>query len=235
MNVAATHDSPGLSTSLYNKTMDKYNANHRTIQIIRSISRMNLPGGSRYFFLYIQFTFIGAPHIWNGDEVGMWGADDPDCRKPVVWSDITYEDEKADYDPTKIRPVDKVEPDTALLAIYKSLTRMRRDNPVLTYGDLNFTVADDHKMILAYTRTLGKEEIVALFNRSGKEESLFVPVGERGTFTDILSPGHESYTSVDKGLELNRTLISNGAEEKLNYFLITLIVCVLSGVLTLTR
>jgi hypothetical protein len=57
-------------------------------------------------------------------------------------------------------------------------------------------------MILAYTRTLGKEEIVALFNRSEKEESLFVPVGERGTFTDILSPGHESYTSVDEGLEI---------------------------------
>jgi glycosidase len=79
---------------------------------------------------------------------------------------------------------------------------MRRDNPVLSYGDLNFIVADDQKMILAYTRTIGKEEIVALFNRSGKEESLFVPVQNRGTFTDILSSGHESYKSVDEGLEI---------------------------------
>ena len=42
-----------------------------------------------------QFTYIGAPHIWNGDEVGMWGADDPDERKPMVWSDLRYEDEVA--------------------------------------------------------------------------------------------------------------------------------------------
>ena len=41
-----------------------------------------------------QFTYVGAPHIWNGDEVGMWGADDPDDRKPLVWSDLTYEVEK---------------------------------------------------------------------------------------------------------------------------------------------
>ena len=40
-----------------------------------------------------QFTYVGAPHIWNGDEVGMWGADDPDERKPMVWSDLRYEDE----------------------------------------------------------------------------------------------------------------------------------------------
>jgi Glycosidases len=202
MNVAATHDSPRLSTSLYNKTRDKYNAKPSDNPDYKINKPDELTRREQILLLIHQFTFIGAPHIWNGDEVGMWGADDPDCRKPVVWSDITYENEKADYDPTKIRPVDKVEPDTALLAIYKSLTRMRRENPVLTYGDLNFTVADDHKMILAYTRTLGKEEIVALFNRSGREESLFVPVGERGTFTDILSPGHESYTSVDEGLEI---------------------------------
>lgn len=202
MNVAATHDSPRLSTSLYNKTMDKYNAKPSDNPDYKINKPDELTRREQILLLVHQFTFIGAPHIWNGDEVGMWGADDPDCRKPVVWNDITYEDEKAAYDPSKTRPVDKVSPDTALLTIYKRLTRMRRDNPVLSYGELNFTVADDQKMILAYTRTLGKEEIVALFNRSGKEESLFVPVQNKGTFTEILSPGHESFKSVDEGLEI---------------------------------
>ena len=202
MNVAATHDTPRLSTSLYNKTMDKYNAKPSENPDYKINKPDELTRREQILLLVGQFTFIGAPHIWNGDEVGMWGADDPDCRKPVVWSDITYEDEKAAYDPSKTRPADKVSPDTALLTIYKGLTRMRRDNPVLSYGELNFIVADDQKMILAYTRTLGKEEIVALFNRSGKEESLFVPVQNSGTFTDLLSPGHELYKSVDKGLEI---------------------------------
>ena len=94
-----------------------------------------------------QFTFIGAPQIWNGEEVGMWGADEPDCRKPLVWDDIIYEDEKTNYDPSKNRPAVIVRPDTVLLGFYKSLCRMRKDNPVLGYGDLSFMIADDEKML----------------------------------------------------------------------------------------
>jgi len=30
-----------------------------------------------------QFTFVGSPMIYYGDEVGMWGADDPNNRKPL--------------------------------------------------------------------------------------------------------------------------------------------------------
>ena len=43
-----------------------------------------------------QFTWVGAPHIWYGDEVGMWGPDDPGPRKPMVWADLEYEDEASD-------------------------------------------------------------------------------------------------------------------------------------------
>ena len=40
-----------------------------------------------------QFTYVGAPMVYYGDEVGMWGANDPDCRKPMVWDDLAYNDE----------------------------------------------------------------------------------------------------------------------------------------------
>ena len=40
-----------------------------------------------------QFFFIGTPFIYYGDEVGMWGADDPDCRKPMIWDEFIYDDE----------------------------------------------------------------------------------------------------------------------------------------------
>ena len=60
-----------------------------------------------------QFTGVGAPHVWNGDEVGMWGADDPDERKPLVWADLRYDDETTD--PLgRPRHRDRVVPDTAL-------------------------------------------------------------------------------------------------------------------------
>ena len=42
-----------------------------------------------------QYTFVGAPQIWAGDEMGMWGADDPDCRKPLWWQGMTFADESS--------------------------------------------------------------------------------------------------------------------------------------------
>ena len=32
-----------------------------------------------------QFTYVGAPMMYYGTEAGMWGADDPCDRMPMVW------------------------------------------------------------------------------------------------------------------------------------------------------
>ncbi len=166
MNVASTHDSPRLSTSLYNKSLDKYRAKPADNPDYKINKPDTLTYKEQKLLLIHQFTFPGSPQIWNGEEVGMWGADDPDCRKPVVWDDISYEEEKAAFDPSWSRPVDIVRQDTSLLSFYKALCRMRNGNRVLSEGDLKFIAADDEKMVLAYSRCMGEEEIIAVFNRS---------------------------------------------------------------------
>ena len=203
MNVSATHDSPRLSTSLYNKTMDKYNAKPSDNPDYKINRPDDLTRKEQLLLLIHQYTFIGAPQIWNGDEVGMWGADDPDCRKPVVWDDIVYEDEKANWDPSKIRPVDIVRPDTALLSFYKKLVRMRKENPVLIYGELKFTIADDQKMVLGYTRKSDDKEIIIVFNRSEQVQPVAVPVNKGDIFTDILSEEEDSFKAADSELKIN--------------------------------
>ena len=40
-----------------------------------------------------QILYRGAPMIYYGDEVGMWGADDPHDRKPMIWDDLVYDNE----------------------------------------------------------------------------------------------------------------------------------------------
>jgi len=192
MNVVATHDSPRLSTSLYNKGMDKFNAKPSADPEYK----INRPGeytmAEQKLLLVHQFTFIGAPHIWNGDEAGMWGADDPDCRKPIVWDDIKYEDEKAAYDDKHSRPVDKVQRDTALVKFYKSLIKMRRENPVLATGKLDFIMADDQKMVLAYKRSDDNSEILAFFNRSDKVQTVIPSEFDMSHFETIFSLGEIS-------------------------------------------
>ncbi len=48
---------------------------------------------SQNIFAIFQMTYLGAPMIYYGDEVGMWGATDPCCRKPMIWDDLKYVDE----------------------------------------------------------------------------------------------------------------------------------------------
>lgn len=201
MNVAATHDSPRLSTSFYNKTMDKYNAKPSDNPDYKINKPDELTRKEQMLFLVHQFTFVGAPHIWNGDEVGMWGADDPDCRKPLVWSDIDYEDETANYDPSKPRPVDMVKPDTALLRFYKKLTALRKDNPVLINGDLNFIITDDQKMVLGYSRANDNDEIIVLFNRSVGRQFISLPDKVKMGYRTIFMVGQVSLIDTENGNE----------------------------------
>jgi glycosidase len=203
MNVAATHDSPRLSTSLYNKNPYKYQDKPADNPDYKINKPDEVTRKEQIMLLIHQFTFIGAPHIWNGDEVGMWGADDPDCRKPIVWSDITYEDEKAAFDPDRTRPVDQVKPDTVLLDFYKKLVSMRKANPVLVYGDLEFMTADDKKMILAYSRKSGNDEIVAVFNRSGEKQTVTVPVRTKGSFRNLLFQEDKPFEAAGGGIKVN--------------------------------
>ena len=208
MNVPSTHDTPRLSTSLFNKTMDKYKAKPSDNPDYKINKPDERTRQEQIILLIHQFTFIGAPQIWNGEEVGMWGADDPDCRKPLVWDDLSYEDERVAFDPAKSRPDDVVKPDTALKSFYIRLCRMRKANPALVYGDLNFTVADDKNMILAYERTLGNEEVEAIFNRSENEVRINVPVKGDGEFQNILSSKNEIYKSAGKMITLSLMPVS---------------------------
>ena len=78
----------------------------------------------------MQMTYVGAPMIYYGDEIGMWGANDPDCRKPMIWEDIEYEDEIYNPDGSK-RKADKVSQNTDLHAHYKKLISIRNNNVAL--------------------------------------------------------------------------------------------------------
>ena len=90
MDVAASHDTPRLLTCFENPGPFKFRASPHDDPAYRT--GRPAPGTYRRVRLYLlhQFTSLGAPHIWNGDELGMWGADDPDCRKPLWWPDLRF-------------------------------------------------------------------------------------------------------------------------------------------------
>lgn len=89
-------------------------------------------------------TYVGAPHIYYGDEIGMEGGRDPDCRRPFVWD---YE-----KDPKRV----------ALLEYYKTLTKARNTHEALRTGDFT-TVATDGK-VYGYVRSGAGEQFLVGLN-----------------------------------------------------------------------
>jgi glycosidase len=179
MNLTASHDTPRFSTSIYNPGRYKYHNRPTEDAAYRTDRPDARTREIQTQILVQQFTWIGAPHIWNGDEVGMWGADDPDERKPMLWGDLRYDDETADV-LGRPRPRNAVVPDTALLGVYRSLIALRKAHARLfSDGARNWLVTDDSSGVLVYDRVLGAERALVAFNISAAPHQVSVTPGGR--------------------------------------------------------
>ena len=185
MNLMASHDTPRVLTSLFNKNKYKYNASTASDETYK----IHKPDAETHrnleLMLVQQFTYIGAPHIWAGDEMGMWGADDPSTRKPLIWPDYEYEVERAH--PLGLdRPADPVEFNHNLFNTYRKLIQLRNDHPVLIHGAVEYVVVDDANNVLAYSRFDEEDEVLAVFNASFEAKPVQVPAKKEGLYADVL-------------------------------------------------
>jgi cyclomaltodextrinase / maltogenic alpha-amylase / neopullulanase len=166
MNLTASHDTPRFSTSVYNPGRYKYRNTPREDPAYRIARPDERSRRIEQLILVQQVTGIGAPHVWNGDEVGMWGADDPDERKPLVWADLRYDDETTDP-MGRPRRRDRVVPDTALFRVYHDLIALRKEHlRLFVDGTLRWLITDDAHGVLAYERALGNQRAIVAFNNS---------------------------------------------------------------------
>jgi glycosidase len=174
MNLTASHDTPRFGTSVYNPGRYKYRNNPREAPGYRIDRPDQRTRRIQEMILAQQFTYIGAPHIWNGDEVGMWGADDPDDRKPMLWSDQRYDDEVA-HPLGRPRRRDRVVPDTALFGVYRELIALRKRHlRLFADGTLSWLLTDDPRGLLAYERVLDQQRAIVAFNVSDAPQELSV-------------------------------------------------------------
>ena len=125
----------------------------------------------------LQFTYIGAPMIFYGDEAAINASGpDPFNRAPYPWTD-------ASGNPSLYGP-----PDQSMIAYFSQLARLRHDLPALRSG--SFTTLLTAKDVYAFLRSGGtaKPVIVAL-NRAATSSAVQIPV--KGTtaasWTDALS------------------------------------------------
>ena len=80
----------------------------------------------------IQLLLPGMPFLYYGDEVGMTGGRDPDCRRGMLW--------------------DENRQDKDMFRYYQRLIEIRKQNPVLTEGDAQRSTADDENGVVSIKR-----------------------------------------------------------------------------------
>lgn len=77
----------------------------------------------------LQMTYLGVPLIYYGDEVGLHGGSDPDCRRPFPWGNEDQE----------------------ILQYYQTLATIRKKYSFLRVGGMKM-LDDDSSQVLTFCR-----------------------------------------------------------------------------------
>ncbi|MCK8824196.1 glycoside hydrolase family 13 protein [Fuchsiella alkaliacetigena] len=94
----------------------------------------------------LKMTYVGAPMIYYGSEVGMQGAKDPDCRRTMLWEDRGY-----------------TKPDQELFAYYQKLIKLRKEEVALRRG--SFKQLDlGHHQVYAFERSYQEQRLLIVLN-----------------------------------------------------------------------
>ena len=139
----------------------------------------------------VQFTWVGAPTIYYGDEAGLCGFTDPDSRR-------TYPCGREDQ---------------GLLAFHKEMIRIHKEEKPLRKGSIKLLYAGYN--VLAYARFQEDEQIVVVLNNSKELKQVTVPVWlsgvhKEGRMKRLIYTYEESFTTVhDEYIVQNGEIVLN--------------------------
>jgi neopullulanase len=116
----------------------------------RFLSCVNGDADSLKLAWLFMFTIPGAPCIYYGDEVGLDGGHDPECRRAFPW-------EKSKWD-------------RDLLESVKALIKLRTDHAALRKGTYRRLFSNG--AVMAYARSHKNEDTIVAFNVSNEEKTV---------------------------------------------------------------
>jgi len=131
-----------------------------------------------------QLTYLGAPMIYYGDEAGMHGANDPDCRKPMVWPDKEYAFESHQPDQTKRWPDDVIAFDHELFDFHRTLIHFRNQSKALKNGTYETLIANNATGVFVFKRASNENQVIACFNQS--DESQEISLSLAGKYQSVM-------------------------------------------------
>ena len=99
------------------------------------------------------FSFIGIPLIYYGDEVGMVGGMDPDCRRTMVWDEGLW--------------------DKKINISFKEMIGLRNSHVALRRG--SFQKLFTFNKVFAFKREYENDEVIIILNPGSSEFEISIP------------------------------------------------------------
>lgn len=125
-----------------------YRASHYNLLGSHDTERLaSLAGGDARkvkLLLGLLFALPGAPGIYYGDEIGLEGGPDPDCRRAFPWEPSRWNAERLD--------------------LVRSLIRLRLRRAELRRGDVRFLEGESTSEVVAFGRVLAEGTTVVIAN-----------------------------------------------------------------------
>ena len=177
-NLLDSHDTDRVASMMMNPDRE-YNHDNRPQDGAKAYVD-TVPDEAAYrkvrLLVLLQMTYVGAPMVWYGDEVGMWGASDPTNRKPMVWADL---EPYAKPEANRVR--------SEQLACYQAAIALRNGTPALRTGSFRTLLADDAHDVWVFERELDGVRVVVALNASNHEATIAIPG---------LAEGHDGWREI---------------------------------------
>ncbi|MCK4259214.1 MAG: glycoside hydrolase family 13 protein [Halanaerobiales bacterium] len=113
-----------------------------------------LKGDTKAFKLAITFqmTYLGVPFIFAGDELGVIGENDPNCRKCMPW--------------------DEKDQDQELLNHHCKMIQLRRKYEALRRGDFRTVFMDEATGLFIFERLTEGDKVIVIINNGLKDQDV---------------------------------------------------------------
>lgn len=177
-NLMDSHDTERLATMVVNS--DKDYKEDSKIRSADNLYKVRKPTDDEWevvrLIALFQYTWVGSPMVYYGTEAGMWGVDDPDDRKPMMWPEMEFDDEK-NHPYGHERPVDPVAFDHGMYEWYSTLAGIRHSEPALQHGSVEFIMAEEGSEVFVFVRDdEAGNRVIVVINRSDEVAEVILDV-----------------------------------------------------------
>ena len=106
--------------------------------------------------ILFQMTYLGAPMVYYGDEIGMEGGKDPDCRRTMKWDESAW--------------------NKPLRQLCRNLMTARNASPALRRGSYRTLLMDDERGVFVFERRMESERKYIAINKNEKSCVVDLPI-----------------------------------------------------------